>query len=319
LTHPGKGFRQQNPEPRNTPPFRGRESLKPFFFFFPIPKLQTASSVPVPSSPSVRPSVTPAMAFASSPVESPSSSFFAATAPDLDGLAQAPAPVARAILVALCDDRRVRAQALRQLERLLRFEADVRGEEDPVKSPSSISSPSNPKKRKATGEPKICVQCDGIFTADENIFGSCWYHSGQLELWDETQIPPTMWDDVPSDELDTDSNRAEYPAAFRWCCCQRLGDRPGCVRGQHEANPDRSKKGRGNELSDLEDDPLELDDASSEELQPPPHQQHYTISRSPSEDCKPTATATMTVRTATTTTTTHHHHHHHHNHQHQQQ
>lgn len=125
------------------------------------------------------------MAFASSPVDSPSSSFFAAAAaaPDLDGLAQAPAPVARAILVALCDDRRVRAQALRQLERLLRFEADVREEEDEEdsakRSPNSISSPSNPKKRKATGEPKICVQCDGIFTADENSFGSCWYHSGK--------------------------------------------------------------------------------------------------------------------------------------------
>lgn len=79
----------------------------------------------------------------------------------------------------------------------------------------------------------------------------------KLELWDETQIP-TLWDEVTSDELDTESNRAEYPAAFRWCCCERLGDRPGCVRGEHEANPDRSKKGRGNELSDPEDDPLEL-------------------------------------------------------------
>ncbi|GKT97028.1 hypothetical protein Ct61P_14878 [Colletotrichum tofieldiae] len=225
------------------------------------------------------------MAFASSPVES-SQPFFA---PDLDGLAQAPAPVARAILVALCDDRRVRAQALRQLGRLLRFEADVRGQ-DPVKSPGSVTSPPNPKKRKVTGEPKICVQCDCIFTDNENSFGhagttqtpSCKALvreeassgcDGELELWDETQIP-TLWDEVSSDELDTESNRAEYPAAFRWCCCERLGDRTGCVRGQHESNPDRSKKGRGNELSDLEDDPLELD--ASQELQPP-HQQHYKI------------------------------------------
>lgn len=150
------------------------------------PSTQTASSPRRPRSPSARtPSaIIPAMAFASSPVDSPSSSFFAAAAaaPDLDGLAQAPASVARAILVALCDDRRVRAQALRQLERLLRFEADVREEEEEdgaKKSPNSISSPSNPKKRKATGEPKICVQCDGIFTSDENSFGSCWYHSGK--------------------------------------------------------------------------------------------------------------------------------------------
>ncbi|KAK2046165.1 hypothetical protein LZ31DRAFT_216596 [Colletotrichum somersetense] len=204
-----------------------------------------------------------------SPVDSSTPSFFAT---DLDGLAQAPAPVARAILVALCDDRRVRAQALRQLGRLLRFEADVRGQ-DTVKSPGSVTSPSNSKKRKATGEPRICVQCDCIFTDDENSFGACWYHSGELELWDETQIP-TLWDEVSSDELDTESNRAEYPAAFRWCCCGRLGDRAGCVRGHHESNPDKSKKGRGNELSDLEDDPLELD--ASEDLQPP-LQQHYTI------------------------------------------
>ncbi|KAK2000723.1 hypothetical protein LX36DRAFT_407479 [Colletotrichum falcatum] len=217
------------------------------------------------------------MAFtSSSPVDS-STPFFT---PDLDGLAQAPSPVARAILVALCDDRRVRAQALRQLGRLLRFEADVRGQ-DPVKSPGSAAaatSPSNPKKRKVTGEPKICVQCDCIFTDEENTFGACWYHSGELELWDETQIP-TLWDEVSSDELDTESNRAEYPAAFRWCCCERLGDRTGCVRGHHESNPDRSRKGRGNELSDLEDDPLELD--ASEDLNPP-LQQHYTIA-SPQE------------------------------------
>ncbi|KAK6215699.1 hypothetical protein QIS74_08718 [Colletotrichum tabaci] len=217
------------------------------------------------------------MTLASSPVDS-SPPFFA---PDLEGLAQAPAPVARAILVALCDDRRVRAQALRQLGRLLRFEADVRGRDPVVGSPDSpATSPSNPRKRKATGEPKICVQCDCIFTDNENTFGACWYHTDKLELWDETQIP-TLWDEVTSDELDTESNRAEYPAAFRWCCCERLGDRPGCVRGEHEANPDRSKKGRGNELSDPEDDPLELDGSGDLELDlPTPHQQHYTITNS---------------------------------------
>lgn len=116
------------------------------------------------------------MTLASSSVDS-SPPFFA---PDLEGLAQAPAPVARAILVALCDDRRVRAQALRQLGRLLRFEADVRGRDPVVGSPDSpATSPSNPRKRKATGEPKICVQCDCIFTDNENTFGACWYHTGE--------------------------------------------------------------------------------------------------------------------------------------------
>ncbi|KAL0935573.1 uncharacterized protein CTRU02_210164 [Colletotrichum truncatum] len=176
--------------------------------------------------------------------------------PDVDGLAQAPAHVARAILVALCEDQRVRAQALRQFDRLLRFQADIRGQ-DAVKSPNSMATS---LKRKATGgEPKICVQCDGIFTEEENQFGACWYHSGEMELMDETAIERLPGDMLLYD-LDTEPIRARHPEAFRWCCCHALGNRPGCVSGRHESNPDRSKKGRGSEFSDLEDDPLQLDD-----------------------------------------------------------
>ncbi|KAF9869979.1 hypothetical protein CkaCkLH20_12588 [Colletotrichum karsti] len=177
--------------------------------------------------------------------------------PGVEHLAEAPGSLARSILVALCEDQNVRAQALRQLDRLMRFEADVRGH-DVLKSPNnSISNSPSPKKRKATGDPKICVQCDGIFTEDDNMFGSCSYHTGEMELMDETVI-----DLLPAEralyDLDTEDIRARHPEAFRWWCCYAMGNKPGCRRGRHESNPDKSRKGRG-VVTDLDVDPLMLD------------------------------------------------------------
>lgn len=65
------------------------------------------------------------------------------------------------------------------------------------------------------------------------------------------------------EELDTESHREAFPAAFRWICCRKAADRAGCRRGRHEANPDRSRKGRGSDtdsqVSSLDGDPLRLD------------------------------------------------------------
>ncbi|TDZ16231.1 hypothetical protein Cob_v010925 [Colletotrichum orbiculare MAFF 240422] len=204
------------------------------------------------------------MALAPSPLEPPP----LLLSPDVDGLARAPTPVVKAILVALCEDPGVRAQALRQLDRLLRFEAEVRKQEalrttttpPPPPPPGSISNVAAGRRLKPTpAEPKICVQCDGIFTEDKNIYGACWYHSGELELYDETLID-RMPGEMSLYDLDTESTRARHPEAFRWCCCFKKGNQPGCVGGRHESNPDWSRKGRGDSFSDLEDDPLRLDE-----------------------------------------------------------
>ncbi|KAG7142701.1 hypothetical protein HYQ45_000926 [Verticillium longisporum] len=149
-------------------------------------------------------------------------------APDLDDLAQAPEPLARAILLALCDDERVEARALRYYERLLQFEADAaQGAGNGAGTPAGgdeVRSPteSNPKKRKKkTGDPRICVQCDCVFVEEENGYESCQYHAGIIELFDETKVD-LDWEEYSLEHLDTPSNRAMFPEAFRWICC-RIG------------------------------------------------------------------------------------------------
>ncbi|CRK10042.1 hypothetical protein BN1723_015428 [Verticillium longisporum] len=195
-------------------------------------------------------------------------------APDLDDLAQAPEPLARAILLALCDDERVEARALRYYERLLQFEADAaQGAGNGAGTPAGgdeVRSPteSNPKKRKKkTGDPRICVQCDCVFVEEENGYESCQYHAGIIELFDETKVD-LDWEEYSLEHLDTPSNRAMFPEAFRWICCRVTANEPGCKRGRHEANPDRSLKGRGSESreSSLDGDPLRLDAPRSGEL-----------------------------------------------------
>lgn len=43
--------------------------------------------------------------------------------------------------------------------------------------------------------------------------------------------------------IDSDWAREEYPDGFVWTCCDRLGTAPGCKRGRHQSNPEKSKKG----------------------------------------------------------------------------
>lgn len=83
-----------------------------------------------------------------------------------------------------------------------------------------------------------------------------------MQLFDVTKIDAD-WDVTDEDDVDTDANRAAFPDAFRWLCCDASGARPGCRRGRHEANPELSLKGRGataSQESSLERDPLRLDE-----------------------------------------------------------
>ena len=101
--------------------------------------------------------------------------------PDFDHLSQAPEPLVRAILMTLCDDDRVKAKALRYFDRLLRFESESQDGPEDLRSPTSGVPTKNPRKRRKTGDPKICVQCDSIFLEEENQFGICKYHAGECD------------------------------------------------------------------------------------------------------------------------------------------
>ncbi|KAF3810316.1 hypothetical protein GCG54_00000360 [Colletotrichum gloeosporioides] len=139
---------------------------------------------------------------------------------------------ARTILVALCVDASTREKALRNYYRLMHYEQQLCGQEI-IRNASAITTTMGSTKRKAVGEPKICLQCDEIFTEDQNQLGACWYHSGELELMDESAI-----DREPAEmalyDLDTEPIRARHPEAFRWCCCRKTGKARGCTPGRHE-------------------------------------------------------------------------------------
>lgn len=88
---------------------------------------------------------------------------------------------ARTILVALCVDASTREKALRNYYRLMHYEQQLCGQEL-IRNASAITTTMGSTKRKAVGEPKICLQCDEIFTEDQNQLGACWYHSGKRIL-----------------------------------------------------------------------------------------------------------------------------------------
>ena len=89
----------------------------------------------------------------------------------MDALFHASDETARAILIALCDDARVRSKALKNLA-LIEPKAKVDGKAeggDPRSGP-------NPKKRKLASTLSICVQCGQAF--HEGTTDRCRYHDG---------------------------------------------------------------------------------------------------------------------------------------------
>jgi hypothetical protein len=77
----------------------------------------------------------------------------------------APEQQLRAILLALCDDRSVRARA-----------------ENHYRALKAADNPSTGLKRKAANDLFVCVQCDEAFTQEDNTETSCRYHPGLLRL-----------------------------------------------------------------------------------------------------------------------------------------
>jgi hypothetical protein len=62
--------------------------------------------------------------------------------------------------------------------------------------------------------------------------------------------------------IDTNEMREDFPDGFAWTCCDKLGSEPGCKRGRHQSNPEKSKKGMWESESENSE---EEDDESSEE------------------------------------------------------
>lgn len=125
-------------------------------------------------------------------------------APGLDHLSQAPEPLVRAILLTLCDDERVKGRALRYFSRLLHFEQAAADEnndgagsgpgEDDLRSPTSgVPAAKNARKRRKTGNPRICAQCDAIFVDEDNGPGACRYHAGESSVFLSCPPPGYFW------------------------------------------------------------------------------------------------------------------------------
>lgn len=54
-----------------------------------------------------------------------------------------------------------------------------------------------------------------------------------------------FWADHDEDchgEIDSDDMRKEFPEGFRWDCCNKLGDEPGCRTTEHTASPAKKIK-----------------------------------------------------------------------------
>jgi hypothetical protein len=116
------------------------------------------------------------------------------------------------------------------------------------------------KKRKPTSTLSICVQCGEPFYEDSNR--GCRYHSGEFPARTFASVAPLLnrnlgvmepdydgdfWADHDEDchgIIDSNEMREEFPDGFVWTCCDKLGSEPGCQVGQHQSNPENSKKGR---------------------------------------------------------------------------
>ncbi|KAJ3521682.1 hypothetical protein NM208_g13182 [Fusarium decemcellulare] len=167
--------------------------------------------------------------------------------PTIDDMINAPEQQIRAILLALCEDQKVRRHALEHYEAL-----------------QAAASSETSLKRKAKDDLFVCVQCGEAFTNDENHKEACCYHWGELEP-DYDSMRWADHDERCHGTIDSDEMREAYPDGFIWNCCDELGDTTGCTLGRHESHPDKSKKGTGEEPSESESDDDDDDDDEDED------------------------------------------------------
>ncbi|CAN8097229.1 unnamed protein product [Discula destructiva] len=179
----------------------------------------------------------------------------------MNRLLSAPDPLVHSILVALCDDERIQARALKHLAALKDYANKLDGTsaadgEEPhhhhhhhrgvvVVSPEPASS--NPRKRKTTASmmpAQLCVMCKAAFSPCDNSPTACRCHQGQLML-DEAHEVWADWDASVSGPQASPDNEEDYPQGFIWSCCDEDGTKPGCTKAYHLAvRQDSSKRFR---------------------------------------------------------------------------
>lgn len=98
---------------------------------------------------------------------------------DIYALQSAPARIARAILISLCDDACTREKALQNYHRLTKLEQQLCWEKD---DSSCIYLGDVQKRGEDWNERHICLQCDEVFVENVNHFGACSYHTGKKNI-----------------------------------------------------------------------------------------------------------------------------------------
>lgn len=146
----------------------------------------------------------------------------------MDRLLAAPEPLMHSVLVALCDDDRVQARALRYLAELQSYAAHLagRGLSPADVNPSAdanntTSREARPRKRKRpASEPdqlgmQLCIQCKHAFTPADNSSKACFYHDGELSALEDHSLW-VDWDaDVGRSHISLE-NLEDHPEAFAW-------------------------------------------------------------------------------------------------------
>lgn len=129
------------------------------------------------------------------------------------------------VLVALCDDDRVQARALRYLAELQSYAAQLAGSSTPpgadVDADAHANTPVRPRRRKRpASEPdqlnmQLCIQCKHAFTPADNSSQACFYHDGELDIIEDHDFWAD-WGMSASRPRGTPDNQEDHPEAFAW-------------------------------------------------------------------------------------------------------
>ncbi|KAI1743499.1 hypothetical protein F4680DRAFT_444782 [Xylaria scruposa] len=166
-------------------------------------------------------------------------------------LANAPEDIVRAVLIALCQDSEQEQKAKQYFKSIkwLKSEELGRDENSGIDGSNGVGDVDS---RIAEGEPKrkraasdiirICEECKEAFSVDDNPSDACEFHTGSLEMNDESSVWDD-WEDWRSGDRFSKETEEEFPQGFTWDCCNKRGDSPGCTRGSHSAQDKRLFRG----------------------------------------------------------------------------
>lgn len=140
----------------------------------------------------------------------------------MDRLLAAPESLIHSVLVALCDDHRIQARALKYLAELQDFAAAIEGVNEGDNDAAAdaerpTTSRSRLLKRKATPQrTQLCIRCKRAFDPVDNSPMACSYHDGELEV-DEDNDMWAGWHEDVHGPMASAENREDYPQGFVWC------------------------------------------------------------------------------------------------------